>query len=85
MKRTQIYLEDGIYNILKTISKTRRTTISELVRKAIRIVYEDQKQNKIKKFDNACGIWAGRKDFTDPSKYLRSLRKGRRLERFGLK
>lgn len=85
MKRTQIYLEDSIYYILKAMSKTRKTTISELVRQAIRIVYKDQKQNKINKFDNACGIWADRKDFIDPSKYVRSLRKGKRLERFGLK
>ncbi len=85
MKRTQIYLEDSIYNVLKVISRTRRTTVSELVRQAIRIVYKDQKQNKIEKFDNACGIWAERNDFMHPSKYVRSLRKGKRLERFNLK
>jgi len=85
MKRTQIYLEDGIYNTLKVISKTRRTTVSELIRQAIRVVYKDQKQNKIEKFDNACGIWAKRDDLRNPSKYVRGLRKGRRLERLGLK
>ena len=84
MKRTQIYLEDSIYNTLKIISRTRRTTVSELVRQAIRIVYKDQKQNKTEKFGNACGIWAKRNDSKHPSKYVGSLRKGRRLERFDL-
>jgi predicted DNA-binding ribbon-helix-helix protein len=85
MRRTQIYLEEGIYNTLKVISKTRRTTVSELIRQAIRVMYKDQKQNKIEKFDNACGIWAKRDDLRNPSKYVRGLRKGRRLERLGLK
>ncbi len=85
MKRTQIYLEEGIYNTLKVISKTRRSTVSELIRQAIRVMYKDQKQNKIEKFDNACGIWAKRDDLRNPSKYVRGLRKGRRLERLGLK
>ncbi len=56
MKRTQIYLDDDIYEILKIDSKLRKKRISSLIRDALNEKYigRNEKNDII---GNLCGIW----------------------------
>lgn len=86
MKRTQLYLDEDLFQWLALISRERKTTISDLVRKALRKTYSQRKStsDRIKAFHAAGGIWANRKDLPPTAEYVRSLRKSTRLKRFGL-
>lgn len=86
MKRTQLYLDENILQLLWSLSREKKTTISDLVRRAIEKVYGRKKpaQDKIKAFQAAFGIWKNRKDLPPTDEYVRSLRKSTRLQRFGL-
>ena len=72
MKRTQIYLDQEIFNSLMVESKQYKKTISELIRDRIK----DSQKNKVDNIQNAMenikGLWQD-KDI-DVDKYIRDLR-----------
>jgi hypothetical protein len=77
MKRTQIYLDEELINILKIESKLRKKKVSMLIRETLRAKYLN-KDKKIVLLDKAAGIWKDR-DF-DTNEYVRKLRKSKRLK-----
>jgi len=81
VKRTQLYLDEDIWKALQIDSRQRRTSISDLVRQAIRDRYGSSPANRSKAMQALVGIWRDRNDLPDTGKYVRQLRKGKRLSR----
>lgn len=79
MKRTQLYLDDDLWQTLHANAKTQRTTISDLVRKAVREKYSIDFEARRKAMMGIVGIWKDRDDLPDTEEYVRSLRRGNRL------
>lgn len=81
MRRTQLYLDDDLWRELHARAKTAKTTISELVRKAVRERYAGNFEERRKAMQDVVGIWRDRKDIQSSESYVRKLRKGTRLDR----
>lgn len=82
MKRTQLYLDDDMARILSTVSRQRRTTVSELVRECVREKFaESQHVDKVALARQVAGIWKNRRDIGDTGKYVRRLRQDTRRQR----
>jgi len=82
MKRTQLYLDDDIAKILSTVSRQRRTTVSELVRQCIREKFgQKERIDKVELVRQLGGLWKNRTDLGDTKKYVRRLRKDTRRRR----
>jgi len=86
MKRTQLYIDEGLLHQLSVLSREKRTTISDLVRKAIEKVYGRRKSREafLEALQATAGIWKDRTDLPPTDEYVRSLRKRSRWKRFGL-
>jgi hypothetical protein len=85
MKRTQLYLDDDLWNALHTRARSEGTTVSDLVRQAARERYlgkTDQRREAMQAF---VGIRKDRPDLPHSVEYVRSLRRGSRVERLGKK
>ena len=82
MKRTQLYLDDDIWNALHIQARQAGTSVSELVRQAVRDRYGNSHENRRQAMKDWVGNWQGRKDIPDSETYVRRLRKGTRLRRF---
>ena len=81
MKRTQLYLDEDIWKALPVGSRQRGTSISELVREAVREKYGSSRANRREAMQALVGSWKDRKDMPDSTAYVRRLRKGKRLLR----
>jgi Ribbon-helix-helix protein, copG family len=81
MKRTQLYLDDDLWNVLHVRAQSQRTSVSELVRQAARERYVGDLDERRKAMQAVVGIWKDRPEFSDPEKYIRRLRRGSRLKR----
>lgn len=81
MKRTQLYLNEDIWQALTIRSRQRKTSISELVRQAIREKYGNSSADRRQAMQAIVGLWKDRKDLQDSEQYVRRLRKGKRLRR----
>ena len=82
-RRTQLYLDESLWNALHAHAATGKTTISELVREAVRERYFSPREDRIQAMQAFVGV---RKDSatdtdTDAVEYLRDLRRGSRLDR----
>ncbi|MCL5028744.1 MAG: hypothetical protein M1480_06960 [Bacteroidetes bacterium] len=76
MKRTQIYLDEDIFHVLKRESEIKKKNISSLIRDTLREKFMKKKHSNA--VEDAAGIW---KDRTfDTEEYIRNLRKGNRLK-----
>ncbi len=86
MKRTQLYMDESLFQLLTLVSLEKKTTISDLVRKAIEKVYGRRAHGKdrVKLLQAAFGIWQHRKDLPDTDTYVRALRKDTRSTRLGI-
>jgi hypothetical protein len=82
MRRTQLYLSEEIWRALHVASRQRRTTVSELVREAVRDKYGFSPARRADAMAAWVGLWKDRKDVRDATAYVRGLRKGNRLRRF---
>ena len=82
MKRTQIYLDDTLYMVLKEKSKRSKKSISEIIRESLRKVLFPKSELLIKNMEGIFGLWSDRKAL-DPDQYVREIRKGNRLNSFG--
>ncbi len=78
MKRTQIYLDEDIYNYLKEESLKTGKTISELIREKIRKEIEQNKNNLLQAIREVAGLWNDRTE--DIDNFVRELRKGSRID-----
>jgi len=77
----QIYLDDELWGTLRIRSQQAGTSISELVRQAVREKYLSGLAGRQQSMQAFAGIWKDRGDLSDPEAYLRGLRKGSRLKR----
>jgi len=83
MRRTQLYLEDDLWNSLHAHARSQRSTISELVRQAVRERYLGKLDERRQAMQDFVGIRKNRSDLPAATEYVRGLRRGRRLERLG--
>jgi hypothetical protein len=81
MKRTQLYLHDDIWKALHIRSRQQGTSISELVRQAVRDKYGRSPAGRRHAMQALVGLWKDRRDLPDSTVYVRRLRKGSRLKR----
>ena len=81
MKRTQLYLNEDIWKALHIRSRQLRTSISELVRQAVREKYGSSPAARTEAMQAVVGLWKDRSDLPDTDAYVRRLRKGKRLSR----
>lgn len=84
MRRTQLYLDDDLWNALHNRARTEGTTVSALVREAARERYLGNLDERRAAMLAFVGIRKDRKDLPDSTEeYVRSLRRDTRIERFG--
>ena len=81
MRRTQLYLDNDIWKALHVRSRQQRTSISELVRQAVRVRYGSSAADRRRAMAALVGMWKDRDDLPDSTTYIRRLRKGKRLKR----
>jgi hypothetical protein len=81
VRRTQLYLEDDLWKALHVRARQSKSTVSELVRRALREKYLGDATGRKEALLSAAGIWKDRTDLPDTQTYVRSLRKGTRLQR----
>jgi hypothetical protein len=81
MKRTQLYLNEDIWKALHIRSRQQGTSISELVRQAVRDKYGSSPARRRQAMQALVGMWKDRQDLPDSTTYVRRLRKGKRLRR----
>ena len=80
MRRTQLYLDDQLWNVLHARARSGKTTVSELVREAVRERYLGNRDERTKAMQEFIGIRKERKP-VDAVEYVRGLRRGSRLDR----
>ena len=81
MRRTQLYLDDDLWNALHARARSAGTTMSELVREAIRERYLGKLDERKTAMQAVVGLWKERQDIGDSAAYVRGLRRGKRLRR----
>jgi len=81
MRRTQLYLDDHLWNALHARARSRKTSISELVREAVRDRYLGKRDEQAKAMQEFVGIRKNRAESIDAVEYVRSLRRSDRFER----
>ncbi len=81
MRRTQLYLDDHLWNALHARARSTKTTVSELVREAVRERYLGGQDQRMTAMQDFVGISKGRAELSDAVEYVRKLRRGSRLER----
>ncbi|MGH9606527.1 MAG: ribbon-helix-helix protein, CopG family [Terracidiphilus sp.] len=85
MKRTQLYLDEDLWQTLHARARLDGTTVSELVRNAVRERYLGSPEGRRAALMGIVGIWKDRTDLPDTETYVRNLRKGTRLTRMGIR
>lgn len=76
-----MYLDDDVWTVLHTQAQSRGTTISDLVRVAVRDRYLGDLQQRREAMQTLVGIRKDRTEFEDVDTYVRDLRRGARLEK----
>lgn len=83
MRRTQIYLDDSQRRKLDRVAKRTHRTVSELIREAVDARYGTAPQEEFLQAlsTGAFGVWKGRTDLGATDRYVRTVRRGVRLDR----
>lgn len=81
MRRTQLYLDDPLWDALHLEAKAQNTTISELVRQAVRQRYLGDQEQRLKAMRAFIGSRKSAPDAPTAEDEVRALRRGTRLER----
>jgi len=81
VKRTQLYLDDDLWDALHAQARRERTTVSDLVRRAARDRYLGNREERARAMKAIVGMWADRPEFADPEAYVRKMRQDNRIER----
>jgi len=77
MRRTQIYIDEKFYRLLKKESKTSGKTMSELIRESIKNRMNRRVEEILRRTEAVYGIWKDRK--FNVEEYIRELRRDRNL------
>ena len=85
MRRTQLYLDEDLWTTLHAQATLAGTTISELVRVAVRERYMGNVEERRQAMMGIVGLWKDRSDLSDTETYIRNLRDDDRLERLGIR
>jgi hypothetical protein len=83
MRRTQLYLDEDLWSALHARAQSLGTSISELVRIAVRERYVGKLDERRRAMEAIVGIRKDRPEFRHSQAYVRSLRRGSRIERLG--
>ena len=81
MRRTQLYIDESLWDALHAEARREGTTVSDLVRRAARERYMSGMEERRSAMRALVGLRANRDDIQDTAKYVRDLRKGDRIER----
>ena len=81
MRRTQLYLDDDLWETLHARARRSGSTISALVREAVRDRYLGSVEERRTAMQAVVGLWKDRKEIADSTAYVRGLRRGTRLKR----
>jgi hypothetical protein len=81
MRRTQLYLDDHLWNAPHAWARSQKTTISELVREAARERYLGRRDEQRKAMQEFVGSQKRRSDPVDSVRHIRDLRRGDRVDR----
>jgi hypothetical protein len=81
MRRTQLYLDDDLWAALHAKALLEGSTISELVRLAVRDRYLGNLEERKAAMLGIVGLWKDRSDLEDTETMVRKLRSGTRLKR----
>jgi Arc/MetJ family transcription regulator len=81
VRRTQLYLDDDLWVTLRLRSQQARTSVSEMVRRAVREKYSTGLAGRQQAMQDFAGMWRKRTDLAEPEDYVRTMRRGSRLER----
>ena len=77
----QLYLDDQLSNALHSVARARNTTISELVRQAVRDRYLGNLEQQRQAMEQFVGSRATSPHAVDAMPEVRALRRGTRLDR----
>jgi len=81
VRRVQVYLDDYLYHTLHARARTQKTSVSELVREAVRERYLGKQDERKKAMEEFVGIRKESAESSDAAAYVRRLRRGNRLDR----
>ena len=81
VRRTQLYLDDQLWGALHARAQRENTTISELVRQAVRERYVGSHEQRVSAMLGFVGIRKQRAGDTSAIEEVRRLRKGSRIDR----
>jgi Arc/MetJ family transcription regulator len=81
MRRTQLYLDDNLWTALHARARSRKTTVSALVREAVRDRYFGSQDERMKAMQKFVGVRREGSGPLDAVAYVRTLRRGDRLDR----
>ena len=81
MKRTRLYLDEDLWDTLRARARREQTTISELVRTAVRERYIGNHGQRMKAMQAFVGIRKQDSEPPDTTEIVRDLRQGNRLDR----
>lgn len=76
-----MYLDDHLWNALHTRAKSQKTTVSELVREAVRDRYLGSRDEQMRAMQGFVGIRKERGEHASAVEYVRNLRRSDRLDR----
>ncbi len=76
-----MYLDDHLWNALHARARSCKTSVSELVREAVRERYLGRRDEQAKAMQELVGIRKERGEPVDAVEYVRMLRQGGRLDR----
>jgi Arc/MetJ family transcription regulator len=79
VRRTQLYLDDDLLAALRARARLLGTTISSLVREAVRERYVGKLEARSAAMQAFAGSRKDRPEFADSAAYVRGLRRGNRL------
>jgi hypothetical protein len=83
MRRTQLYLDDQLWVALHARALSEKTSVSELVRQAVRERYIGDLERRRVAMQSFVGIRKTRAGDGDAGLEVRRLRRGSRLDRLG--
>ncbi|MEW6088648.1 MAG: ribbon-helix-helix protein, CopG family [bacterium] len=77
MKRTQIYIDENMFNFLEREGKAEHKSVSELVRESLDEKVRYKISDMLKKTEKVFGIWKDKKISAED--YVRNMRKDRKI------
>ncbi len=81
MRRTQLYIDDQLWGVLHARARQENTTISELVRQAVRERYVGSHEQRLSAMERFAGSRKPRPGQANATDEVRQLRKGSRVDR----